>query len=116
MVVPGTYKAELVVTQGGQQRSLAEPVSFNVERLREGSLKGASLAQMEAFNNELSTLYGQSQAARYAIKAARKELADLGTMVSRMRAPRARCTCQAYRDDDGAPRNRGDGIWKQRAG
>jgi hypothetical protein len=87
MVVPGTYKAELVVTQGGQQRSLAEPVSFNVERLREGSLKGASLAQMEAFNNELSTLYGQSQAARYAIKAARKELADLGTMVSRMRAP-----------------------------
>ena len=87
MVVPGTYKAELVVTQGGQQRSLAEPVTFNVERLREGSLKGASLAQMEAFNNELSALYGQSQAARYAIKAARKQLADLETMVSRMRAP-----------------------------
>jgi hypothetical protein len=87
MVVPGTYKAELVVTQGGQQRSLAEPVSFNVEQLREGSLQGASLAQMEAFNNELSELYGQSQAARYAIKAARKEIAELGTMVSRMRAP-----------------------------
>jgi hypothetical protein len=87
MVVPGTYEAELVVTQGGQQRSLAEPVTFNVEQLREGSLKGASLAQMEAFNNELSALYGQSQAARYAIKAARKQLADLETMVSRMRAP-----------------------------
>jgi len=84
MVLPGTYSAELVVTEEGAQRRLAGPVSFSVNQLRKGSLEGASLAEMEAFNNELSELYGQSQAARYAMKAARKELADLGTMVSRM--------------------------------
>jgi len=86
MVVPGSYQAELVVIEEGQQRRLAGPVSFNVNQLREGSLAGASLAEMEAFNNELSELYGQSQAARYAIKAARKELADIETMMSRMQS------------------------------
>ena len=84
MVVPGTYSAELVVTEAGEQRRLAGPVSFKVNQLREGSLTGSSLAEMEAFNNELSELYGQSQAARYAIKAARKELTNLETMMSRM--------------------------------
>ena len=77
----------VVVVEDGQQRTLAGPVSFKVSQLREGSLPGASLAEMEAFNTELSDLYGQSQAARYAIKAARKELTDLETMMSRMQTP-----------------------------
>ena len=86
-MIPGSYRAKLVVVQNGVEQTLAGPVDFNVKRLRKGALPGSSLNELEAFVAELNTLYGQSSAVRYAIRDARKSLDKIATMIERMANP-----------------------------
>lgn len=96
MVMPGSYQAKLVVVQNGLEEVLAGPVSFEVERLRDGALPGGSLDEFEAFTAELNTLYGQSSAVRYAIRDARKSLDKMATMIERMAKPVPDAQAQAH--------------------
>lgn len=67
MVMPGRYSAELVHIGGGEERPLAESVTFNVKRLYEPALKGAPMEEVTAFWQQLAKLAGEVSGARYAI-------------------------------------------------
>jgi len=53
---PGTYSATLEVSEGGEVRQLAGPVSVPVEAILEGSLPRASFAEVAAFRAELQAM------------------------------------------------------------
>jgi len=53
MATPGTYTATLMKLQAGEVTSLSEPVTFEVEPLREGTLEGASDQEIASFREEL---------------------------------------------------------------
>jgi len=55
LATPGTYTATLVKLQVGEVTQLSEPVTFEVEPLREGTLKGASDEGIASFREELET-------------------------------------------------------------
>jgi photosystem II stability/assembly factor-like uncharacterized protein len=67
LVAPGEYSAELVLEENGEVRALAGPVSFAVERLYEGALEGAPMAEVHAFWQAVAAVEGQLSAARYAL-------------------------------------------------
>ena len=81
LAMPGEYSAELVLLKDGKVRSLADPVTFEVRRLREGALAGSSLEEVDAFWKELSTLSGQVSAARYALRDAVDAVEVMQSMV-----------------------------------
>ncbi|MFB6274344.1 MAG: glycosyl hydrolase, partial [Salinibacter sp.] len=53
MATPGTYTATLLKLQVGKVTQLSEPVTFEVEPLREGTLEGASDEEIASFREEL---------------------------------------------------------------
>lgn len=81
-VIPGTYSAELVLLKDGKSRSLDEPISFAVNRMYEPALAGASLADVDAYWKEYSTLSGRVSAARYALADAMETVATMQQMLA----------------------------------
>lgn len=84
MGLPGTYTAQVVVSEGGSERALTEPVAFEVERLYEPHLKGNTLEEGMAFNLALGELSGRVSAARYAMRDAKSDIGKMEKMISRM--------------------------------
>lgn len=55
MVTPGIYKASLYLQQDGKVELLYGPVSFKVEPIREGILKGVSYPEFDAYRKEIAS-------------------------------------------------------------
>jgi len=83
LAMPGQYSAELVAVVDGQSRQLAPPVSFAVKRLHQGSLPGASEAELDAFLQSLAGLQREVSAAQYALDNAFKSVETLRKMLRR---------------------------------
>ncbi|PDH33135.1 MAG: hypothetical protein CNF01_09220 [Halieaceae bacterium MED-G27] len=73
-----------MVSEGGSERALTEPVAFEVERLYEPHLKGNTLEEGMAFNLALGELSGRVSAARYAMRDAKSDIGKMEKMISRM--------------------------------
>ncbi len=101
MVAPGSYTATLYQRVAGVTTQLAEPVSFNVVRLREGALPGASPEAVAAFWQRVATLQGDLSAANAMIAEMDARLAVLHTAMLRSNAePGAlEADWQALRDE-----------------
>ena len=56
MATPGKYYATLAIEQDGVTTSTGETVHFEVAPIREGTLKGVSYAEFDAFRKELDAL------------------------------------------------------------
>lgn len=82
MALPGTYSAELVLLKDGASRRLDDPVSFDVERLYEPSLKGAPLEEVDAFWKSYAALSGQVSAARYVLEDAVEDVETMQKMLA----------------------------------
>ncbi|HKK23238.1 MAG TPA: glycosyl hydrolase, partial [Pseudohaliea sp.] len=83
LVEPGTYSAELVLQHDGRRRALAGPVSFAVERLYEGALEGAPMAEVSAFWQDVAAVEGRLSAARYALDDAVEAVEALQTALAK---------------------------------
>jgi hypothetical protein len=59
---PGRYSVSMAVRHGGQFKEIGESEAFEVKRLSEGTLQGASPAEMVAFNQEIAELNRQVDA------------------------------------------------------
>jgi hypothetical protein len=55
LATPGTYTATLTKLQEGEVTGLSDPVTFEVEPLREGTLEGASYEEIASFREEVET-------------------------------------------------------------
>ena len=83
MVRPGTYTAELVLMKDGESSRLADPVRFDVTRMYEQTaLKGAPMAEVDAFWKALAEVSGQVSAARYALDDAVEDVATMQAMLA----------------------------------
>ena len=83
MVAPGQYSVTLTEHVNGQYRQLSEPQSFEVKRLRSGTLQGAEPQETVAFWQELSEFQGQVSAANKALSTAVKRTEQLRLALSR---------------------------------
>ncbi|MHA7814988.1 MAG: VPS10 domain-containing protein [Pseudohaliea sp.] len=83
LVEPGEYSAELVLEENGETRALAGPVSFAVERLYEGALEGAPMAEVQAFWQAVAAVEGQLSAARYALEDAVETVEAMQTALAK---------------------------------
>jgi len=86
LVAPGTYTATLYQRVRGETRQLAEPVEFNVVRLREGALPSASPDAVAAFWDRLSALQGDLSAANAMVSEMDTRLGVLRTAMLRSSA------------------------------
>ncbi|MBR9826622.1 MAG: glycosyl hydrolase [Alphaproteobacteria bacterium] len=86
MVAPGTYTATLYQRVRGETRQLAEPVEFNVVRLREGALPSATPDEVSAFWNRLEELSGEVSAANVMLAELDTRLGVLRTAMQRSSA------------------------------
>jgi photosystem II stability/assembly factor-like uncharacterized protein len=82
MVMPGRYSAELVHIGGGEERPLAESVTFQVKRLYEPALEGAPLEEVVAFWDELGELAGEVSGAGYALDDAVEDIETMQKMLA----------------------------------
>jgi len=87
MVAPGTYNVTLSQRVRGETRVLAGPESFNVVRLREGALQGASPEEVTAFWQRLASLSAEVSAANVMLAELEGRLGSLRTAM--LRAPAA---------------------------
>lgn len=83
MVAPGEYSVTLTEHVNGKYRQLSEPQTFEVKRLRTGTLKGAEPEQTVAFWQEVADLQGQVSAANKALSTALKRTKQLRLALSR---------------------------------
>ncbi len=86
LAAPGQYTATLASQVDGQTTPLAGPVSFLVDRLRQGTLEGAEPEAVVAFWQRLSRMQRDATAAGQAIAAARDKMKLLSTALSRSRS------------------------------
>lgn len=61
MVTPGRYSAQLSLEQNGEIRVLGDPVTFDVEAIHKGTLKGMDYSTYNDFRIKLSALYKRYQ-------------------------------------------------------
>ena len=54
MAVPGKYTASLYLESNGKYRMLDGPISFDVNSIRDGVLKGADYDTYNSYRNEYS--------------------------------------------------------------
>ncbi len=87
MVAPGTYTVELAKRIDGVVTALAEPQSFDVVRMREGTLDGAEPAETVAFWKRLSAMQRRVSAANQVISEAREKVDALGAALAGSTAP-----------------------------
>jgi hypothetical protein len=96
LVAPGEYSAELVLEENGKTRALAGPVSFAVERLYEGALEGAPMADVHAFWQEVAAVEGQLSAARYALDDAVETVEGMQTALAKTPAAPGKLDTQLH--------------------
>jgi hypothetical protein len=65
LVVPGQFTVSMAKRVGGEVISLGEPQSFEVKRMWEGTLPGASPEEMVAFSREIAEVNRQVGAVRF---------------------------------------------------
>lgn len=85
MVAPGTYTATLAKTVRGETTPLAEPVTFEVERLYDGALPGATPGEVSAFWQRLDTLSRGVSAAGRSLNALDTKIEQLEVALARTR-------------------------------
>lgn len=83
MVLPGEYFAVLEKIIDGRTTKIAGPVSFNVERLYRGALKGNEPKEVAAFWEEISQLNRLTSASALSIKKAFKKIKTMELAISR---------------------------------
>ncbi|MEM7372615.1 MAG: glycosyl hydrolase [Bacteroidota bacterium] len=83
MVVPGTYTVSMSKQVDGQVTQLAGPVSFEVERLRDGALKGATNEELTAYRKELEALQGAVFAASMVLDKSKNRINAIQTALGR---------------------------------
>ncbi|MDA3933347.1 MAG: glycosyl hydrolase [Gammaproteobacteria bacterium] len=83
MVMPGEYTVELAKRIDGRLTQLADKRSFQVERMTNGALKGAELADTVAFWKQLADLQRSTTAANQVISAARSKIESMRTALQR---------------------------------
>ena len=107
LAAPGSYTVTLVKIVEGETTALAGPVSFEVERMRNGALEGASPEETVAFWQQLAATQRATTAATRAIARAFERTEELrvalGRSLFRPEQPRRR----ASRHRAGALRDRG---------
>ncbi len=86
MAAPGTYTAELSQRVRGETTVLAGPVTFEVERLREGALPSAGPQEVAAFWDRLARLQRSVSAANVTLGSLEGELANLQIALDRSSA------------------------------
>ena len=74
MVTPGEYKATLSKQVRGETTRLAGPVTFQVERMREGALEGAAPEKTVAFWRRTAELEGKLGAAGKVLEALKEKV------------------------------------------
>jgi photosystem II stability/assembly factor-like uncharacterized protein len=83
LVVPGTYTVSMSKQVEGKVTQLAGPVSFEVERLREGALEGATHAELTAFREEVESLQEAIFAASMVLEKSKDRLSAIRTALDR---------------------------------
>jgi photosystem II stability/assembly factor-like uncharacterized protein len=86
MAAPGRYSAELSKIHAGEHSVLAGPVTFEVERMRRGSLEGAEPEAVVAFWKRIDDLQRQTTAAGQAIGKTEQRMKDLKQALDRSRS------------------------------
>ena len=80
---PGTYTVTLVKRINGETTELAGPQSFEVVPLRKGALKGASIAEREAFRKEIEALQSDVGATNYTMENSMKRVTAMQKALAR---------------------------------
>jgi len=80
---PGSYTVSLAKRIGGEVTDLGKTQTFEVVRMREGTLPGATPAETVAFMKQLSELRGATDAARASIDEAVKRLDAIAEVLDR---------------------------------
>ncbi|MEO1252638.1 MAG: glycosyl hydrolase [Pseudomonadota bacterium] len=86
LAAPGAYTVSLSKVVDGETTELVSPQSFEVERLREGALPGASMDTVIAFWERLSNLQRSATAAQRTTEHLKQKVEDLKVAVLRSRA------------------------------
>ncbi len=83
MVMPGTYNATLMKDDKGEVSTLDGPISFEVVPLREGTLKGISYDDYNAFITEFEDLQRRSSMVSDALDESMKKVQAMEVALSR---------------------------------
>ena len=86
LAAPGTYTVELSQRVNGVSTALADPQTFQVERLRSGALPGAEPAEAAAFWQELAAFQRRVSAADQVVVELQGRLELLKQAIDRARA------------------------------
>lgn len=84
MATPGSYTVTLSKQVEGQITTLAGPVPFEVERLREGALAGNSYDQIAAYRHEVEQMQAATSAASLVLTQSMNRVKALQTAYARM--------------------------------
>lgn len=95
-VVPGSYTAQLTVEHNGAVDELTEPVAFDVIRLREGVLEGATDAEILAFQEDLEDLMVRVSAADYMFEKSKTRLKAMEVAFNRAENPSSDIAAQLH--------------------
>jgi photosystem II stability/assembly factor-like uncharacterized protein len=74
LVEPGQFTVSMAKRIDGEEVSLGEPQSFEVKRMFEGTLPGASPEEMVAFSREIAEVNRQADAVRYILDSTGEQL------------------------------------------
>lgn len=80
---PGTYTVSLSKEVDGKVTPLAEPVTFEVERLRKGALEPASTEELIAFRQELEAVQSAVSVASFTLNNSMDRVEAMQTALSR---------------------------------
>lgn len=83
MAIPGTYTVTMSKQVDGQITQLAGPVSFEVERLRDGALKGASNEALASYRKELESLQAAVFASSMVLDESKNRINAMQTALTR---------------------------------
>jgi hypothetical protein len=87
LAAPGHYTVSLGRLVDGVETEVAAPVGFDVERLRQGALPGATPEQVSEFAREVERINGEAEAASQALDHAAERVDLLGAVLERSTAP-----------------------------
>jgi photosystem II stability/assembly factor-like uncharacterized protein len=86
LAAPGTYTVTLARQVDGETKNLAEPVSFEVDRMRKGALEGAPPADVAAFWRRIAQVGRATSAAAAALDKAFERTRTLRAALERSHA------------------------------
>lgn len=83
MAPPGTYTVTLVQQLGGEITELAAAQSFEVVPLREGTLKGKSIVEIDAFRKQVEDLSNSVSATAHVLETSTNRVQAMQTALAR---------------------------------